>query len=113
MSYREAWVFVRHLPADSWTQTVIRDEHLDELANPEPSGSKFGPWSLLNHQVALLTDAVNRLTHVTQVSAKWQDKQGRPPEPPEPTPRPVQRMRQAPVQSEAAVLYLSRLRARG
>ena len=109
MSYREAWVFVRHLPADSWTQTVIRDEHLDELANPEPGETKFGPWSLLNHQVAVLTDAVNRLTYVESLG-KLKD-----PQPPEPTPRPVvaRNDRPRPLQSEAAVLYLDSIRAKG
>lgn len=107
MSYREAWVFIRHLPADSWTQTVIRDERLEELVNPEPEPSQpnFGPWSLLNHQVAVLTDAVKELTYVTAL--------GRLKDPPRPelTPRPVPRRRSTVIQSPEAIAYLEKLRA--
>jgi hypothetical protein len=91
MSYRELGVFVRHLPQDSWTQTIIRDEQLDELVNPEPEQEpaepKFGPWALLNYQLATLTDAVNQNTYMVMLAGGLKY-EGKDPVPPQPTPRP-------------------------
>lgn len=107
MSYRELGVFIRHLPQDSCTQTAIRDERLDDLANPEPqepAESKFGPWSLLNYQIASLTDAVNRLHYATAVG-KFKDI-----EPPHPVPRPGLKAAD-PRNPEPVVRYLEEMRA--
>lgn len=118
MSYRELWVFIAGLPQDSLTQTRLRDSsqrELAELVAPEPAGEqRFGPWALLNYQIAVLTDAVHELTYITKVAAGLKDRHGRDPEPPQPVARPgLQAGRPQRVQSEAAVLYLDRLRAKG
>jgi hypothetical protein len=110
MSYRELWVFIQHLPQESWTQTILRDQQFTELVNPssEPRpAEKFGPWALVNYQLAALTDAINSLRYVTAVAGRLQNVK-----PPDPTPRPGLE-RRVRVQSDAAVLYLDKLRARG
>lgn len=109
MSYRELWVLIQHLPQESWTQTVLRDAQFKELINPDerPEQQQFGPWALINYQMAALTDAVNRLCYATAVAFKFKGA-----EPPSPTPRPGLE-RRVRVQSDAAVVYLDKLRARG
>ncbi|MGZ4621454.1 MAG: hypothetical protein ACXVGF_04805 [Blastococcus sp.] len=101
-------MFIQHLPQDSATQTALRDSPDAPLQPAEPADGpqKFGPWALLNYQLAALTDAVNRVWYAEAVG-KFKDV-----EPPKPMPRPGL---ERPVrrQSEAAVLYLDRLRARG
>jgi hypothetical protein len=111
MSYRELFVFVRHLPQDSWTQTIIRDEKLDELVNPEPAEEssaepKFGPWSLLNYQMAALTDAVNLVYYASAVG-KFKDV-----DEPVRTPRPgLRAVERRPRNPEHVVRYLEEMRA--
>lgn len=110
MSYRELWVFLQHLPQESWTQTIIRDERVVDLVNPETERAerKFGPWRLDNYQLAAVVDAVSHL-ETTLGRLHGQDWKY-----PEPVPRPGLTSAQSrPRQSEAAVLYLSRLRATG
>lgn len=113
LSYRRLWVLVRHLPADSWTQTGLRDDpKLADLAAAEPDGErKFGPWSLTNFQLAALRDEIAGLHYLTAVIGQIKD-----PRLPEPTPRPglrAKREAERPRLPEAAVLYLDKLRARG
>jgi hypothetical protein len=111
MSYRELWVFIQYLPQESWTQTLLRDAKFSELINPsdaqKAAPQKFGPWAHRDYLMADLIDAVNRNTYVTAVAGHLKD-----PKPPEPTRRPGLE-RQVRVQSDAAVLYLDKLRARG
>lgn len=111
MSYRELWVLVQYLPQESWTQTVLRDQQLTELINPATVGDRaeqrFGPWALINYQLATLTDAVNDNTYVVAVAGRLKDPKAPAPVPRPGLDRPVRR------QSEAAVLYLKKLRARG
>lgn len=103
-------MLLRHLPMDSWTQTALRDEKFRELVDPDEQKKpeKFGPWRLDNYQLAALTDAVNHLSYLTGLIGQLQPK----PEPSPPTPRPGLN-RPVRRQSEAAVLYLDSLRARG
>jgi hypothetical protein len=100
MSYRELWVFLQHLPQDSWTQTVIRDEQFTELVHPatEQAERKFGPWRLDNYQLA----AVVTLGRLQGQDWKY----------PEPVPRPGLE-RSSRRQPEWAVAYLNKLRATG
>lgn len=108
LTYRELWSLLQMLPQESSTQTILRDDKFEELVNPEPGPGeqRFGPWSLLNYQVASLTDAVARLevTVARAFGADWKY--------PDPTPRPglYRRVRK---QSEDAVAYLKKLRGRG
>lgn len=111
MSYRELWVFIQHLPQESWTQTILRDRQFAELINPaderKAGPQKFGPWAHQDYLLAQLIDAVNRNTYVTAAVAGSKDAK-----PPEPTARPgIERLVRH--QSDAAVLYLDKLRARG
>lgn len=108
MSWREAWVFVRHLPADSWTQTALRDrDDLDDLRAPDVGEQRFGPWGLTNYQLTSLTEEIAWTRFVIARAAGF-DKY------PEPTPVPRPGRKAAEVarkQPEAAVLYLHKLRA--
>jgi hypothetical protein len=107
MSCRELGVLIRHLPQESWTQTALRDMPGEQLlAAPATGERKFGPWALVNHQLAALGDAVMRLevTVARSNGADWKY--------PDPTPRPGA-ARPVRKQSEANVLYLESLRARG
>lgn len=110
LSYRRLWVLLKHLPADSWTQTALRDSadsDLTELAVPERENQSFGPWALSNYQLAALTDEVAWLRFVVARTAGNKDY----PEP-KPQPRPGMR-RPRRVQTEANVRYLNSLRATG
>lgn len=106
---------LRHLPSESWTQKALQDERFADLASgavapePEPEEPRFGPWSLLNHQIAKLTDAVNQLTYLTAVVGDVDPK----PKPPEPTPRPGVLGNRPQRLSGDAVIYLKNLRAKG
>ena len=112
MSYRELWVFIKHLPIDSWTQTALRDQDdLEELRAPAPAEAeqRFGPWSLTNYQLASLVDEMAWTRFVIARTGRLD----RYPEP-QPVPRPGRKAKAiAPKQSEAAVIYLSKLRATG
>ena len=112
MSYRRLWVLVRHLPPESWTQTALRDESFDEaldaLVAPEAE-QRHGPWALANYQLARLTDEVAWLRYTVARTSPGNDKY---PEP-QPTPRPGLRRREPGGLSEAAVLYLNKLRPTG
>lgn len=113
LSYRRLWGLIKHLPPESWTQTALRDEDLadlDELAGPEPQpDERYGPWSHADYLLAALRDEVARLAFITARGAGFEKF----PEP-EPTPRPgVARRKPAPGLSEAAVLYLNKLRPTG
>jgi hypothetical protein len=59
MSYRELWVFIQHLPQESWTQTVCGTSvgGADQPGAAAGAGraEKFGPWALINYQIADLT----------------------------------------------------------
>lgn len=112
MSYRELWVFLKHLPIDSWTQTALRDrDDLEELRAPDVDAERqFGPWSLTNYQLASLVDEMawtRFLIARTNRLEKYPE--------PQPVPRPGRKAKAAiaPKQSEAAVIYLSKLRATG
>ena len=108
MSYRRLWVLVQQLPMESRTQTFLRDKPAAELVEPPSGPAKFGPWSQRDYLLALLIDAVRQGNYVSAVAARIEPK----PKPPEPVPRPgLDRPRR--VQSEANVLYLKNLRARG
>lgn len=111
LSYRRLWVLLDHLPMDSWTQTALRDAAIEGMPAREQDPDKFGPWALLNYQVARLTDAVARVEYVTAAGKFDKVKL------PEPTPRPgVKRQPVAqvdPKATEARVLYLNKIRARG
>ncbi|MCW2898494.1 MAG: hypothetical protein JWO67_759 [Streptosporangiaceae bacterium] len=108
MSYRELWEFVKHLPPESWTQTKLRDSDMTELIADEPGEPEFGPWSLVNYQLAALTDAINAVAYKVHVAGDLRPD----PEVPEPTPRPGLKPRvQQAVLSEAAVIYLNARRA--
>jgi hypothetical protein len=115
LSYRRLWVLVRHLPADSWTQTGLRDDpKLAELNPATPGGEqKFGPWRLENYQLAAVLDAIAGLHYLTAVVGNIKD-----PKAPDPTPRPGLRsnsdaVERDPELTEATVHYLDKLRARG
>lgn len=114
LSFRRLALLIRYLPSESWTQTELRNAHeddeLSDLAGPDEP-VKFGPWALENYQLAQLRDEIAELRFVvarTAGSEKY----------PEPTPAPrpgLKKRRAAPPQgmSEAAVLYLSKLRPTG
>lgn len=112
MSYRELGVLIRHLPTESWTQTALVDDgdDLDELVAPDQP-VRFGPWALTNHQLAALMDAINVLSYKVHVSGGLEPAA----KPPEPTPRPGLKQHRStqPGLSEAAVLYLNKLRPTG
>jgi hypothetical protein len=109
LSYRRLWVLIKYLPADSWTQTALRDaanSELEELTSPAED-VRFGPWALTNYQLAALTDEVAWLRFVVARTAGAEDY-------PQPTPtaRPgLSRPKR--VQSDANVRYLNSLRATG
>lgn len=105
MSYRRLWVLVDRLPAESWTQTQLRDDppaDLELAAAPQT----FGPWALDNYQMASLLDAVRHLEYTLAVvnGNEWT--------PPEPSPRPGTN-RPKLKQTEASISYLKGLRAKG
>jgi hypothetical protein len=109
MSYRELWVLISKLPQESWTQTALRDEPVEDLELPESSEEKFGPWALADFQRVTLIDAINRLAAVTA----WSNGNSKFP-PPEPLPRPGRRVvKREPQLSPAALDYLNSLRATG
>lgn len=95
-------MLLRGLPQDSRYQTVLRDT----VELPEPvSGDEepqFGPWSLLNYQLAALIDATNAVT----ASLAGGDR-------PEPAPRPLmKRRRSVPPVDPRAMAYLQAIRDR-
>jgi hypothetical protein len=102
-------VLIKHLPADSWTQTALRDaanSELAELASPQED-VRYGPWALTNYQLAGLTDEVAWLRFVVARTGGSEDYPQ-----PKPTPRPGVNRPQR-IQSEANVAYLNRFRATG
>jgi len=108
LSFRRLALLIRHLPADSWTQTALRDAADTELAEPSEADGpqKFGPWSLTNYQLAQLRDEIAALRYVV---AKTSGQDSYPEPQPTPRPglnRPIRR------QTAAAVAYLKRLRGR-
>lgn len=116
MSYRELWVFIKHLPPESATQTALRDEELegdlDDLVTATPVGEQqFGPWSHQDYLTAQLIDAVRENTYVAAISGRVDPK----PDPPTPVPRPGLRRQRAVSGelAEAQILYLNKIRARG
>lgn len=113
LSFRRLALCIRYLPSESWTQTELRNAREDdpaELTGPDEP-VKFGPWALENYQLASLRDEIAELRFVvarTAGSEKYPE--------PTPTPRPGLRQRLAaasPGLSEAAVLYLNKLRPTG
>lgn len=107
MSYRRLWVLLSRLPPESWTQTALRDvEEHKPLAAPTEE-RRFGPWAHTDYLLAELYDAIQANTYVTAVTGHIKD-----PVKPEPRPRPGLE-RPVAKQSDAAVLYLDKLRARG
>jgi hypothetical protein len=83
MSFRELWVFVQHLPQESWTQTVLRDDpERQALVNPSESDLKFGPWTHGDFLSVEIIDAIRHL-EVTVARSNGQDV-----EYPKPTQRP-------------------------
>jgi hypothetical protein len=107
MSYRELWALVEGLPQESWTQTALRDDpNRAELPAQAESEQHFGPWALVNFQLAVLTDAVRQLEFVL---ARVNGNKDYPK--PDPTPRPgmKQRVRQMvdSAEAEAARRYLA------
>lgn len=106
LSYRRLWVLVTKLPADSWTQTELRDS-APPVVDDERT-AKFGPWALINYQLAQLLDSVHRLEYVQAVSGGLEPK----PDPPKPVPKPgPSNVRQLRTPEEVA--YLQALRAKG
>lgn len=108
LSYRRLAVLIRHLPADSWTQTALRDATEHELVEVPDDGAprKFGPWALEHYQLADVADEIAALRYVL-IKAHGGDA-------PEPHPRPRPGLnRNVRRQSAAAVAYLKRLRNRG
>jgi hypothetical protein len=106
MSYRELWVLIQGLPQDSWTQTALRDDpNREQLPQQADSEQRFGPWSLENFQLAVLTDAVRQLEFVLARVNGTKDYPR-----PEPTPRPglkqVTRQVVDAAEAEAARRYL-------
>jgi hypothetical protein len=106
MSYRELWVLIEGLPQDSWTQTALRDDpNRANLPAQADGEQRFGPWSLANFQIAVLTDAVRQLEFVL---ARVNGNKDYPK--PEPTPRPglkqVTRQAVDAAEAEAARRYL-------
>jgi hypothetical protein len=99
-------VLVTRLPADSWTQTVLRDTAEPRLV--DDGEEKFGPWALINYQMAQLLDSIHRLEYVDAVAGGLEPR----PDPPKPTPRPgVSNIRR--LRSPQQVAYLQALRAKG
>jgi hypothetical protein len=107
MSYRRLWVLVTHLPADSWTQTALRDAPDPRPVDPLAE-EKFGPWALVNYQLAQLLDSVHRLEYVEAVAGGLEPK----PDPPQPVPKPG-RSNVRPLRTPEEVAYLAALRAKG
>jgi hypothetical protein len=98
-------VLVTRLPVDSWTQTELRDNAPPTVTVEGPP--KFGPWALVNYQLAQLLDSIHHLEYATVVMAG-----GKPPEPPAPVPKPgASNVRQMRTPEEIA--YLESLRAKG
>lgn len=87
MSYRELWVLIAHLPQESWTQTALRDspEHAEMRAAARNEPVRFGPWALLNYQLADLRDDVRGVQYALAVGL---DGLQAPATPPAPVPRP-------------------------
>jgi hypothetical protein len=106
MSYRRLWVLVTRLPADSWTQTELRDD--PTVASDPMAAPKFGPWALTNYQLAQLLDSVRRLEYVQAVAGGLDPK----PEPPKPVPKPGQ-TNVRPLRTPEEIAYLQALRAKG
>lgn len=111
LSYRRLWVLLKHLPADSSTQTKLRDaanSELEDLVAATPDQDvKFGPWALINYQLAKITDELAWLRYEQAHLGGAGDYPK-----PEPTPRPgLSRPRR--VQSDANIRYLNSLRATG
>lgn len=99
-------MLINRLPQESWTQTELRDETPDaELVAPMRE-QKFGPWALVNYQLADLRDSLRRLEYVTAVAGQLEPK----PKPPEPTPRPGVRLR---LISPSVATRLNEMRAKG
>jgi len=110
LSFRRLWVLIKHLPAESWTQTALRDadDGPEDLSPPEVE-QRHGPWALSNYQLVRLVDEVASLRFVTARGLGFAEY----PEP-EPTPRPGARSRKPQRGlSEAAVVYLNKLRPTG
>jgi hypothetical protein len=108
LSYRRLWVLVTKLPADSWTQTELRDNTPPAVMVDETQATKFGPWALINYQIAQLLDSVHRLEYVQAVAGGLEPK----PDPPKPVPKPgPSNVRQLRTPEEIA--YLQALRAKG
>jgi hypothetical protein len=101
-------VLIQGLPLDSWTQTALRDDpNREQLPERSAGDQKFGPWSLINFQLAALTDAVNLVAYYVHASNAKDPKAVKPPEP---TARPgmKQQVRQMvdAAEAEAARRYL-------
>jgi hypothetical protein len=75
---------------ESATRTMLRDTQPDpdteSVAVPEPGDAQFGPWALINYQLAALTDAVKAAAYYSAAAVAKT-----PPAPPKPTPRPGMR----------------------
>lgn len=110
MSYRELWVFIAHLPQESWTQTALRDspEHADMRAAAPAEPVRFGPWSLTNYQLAEVIDAIQRGTYTAAVVGHVDPA----PTFPKPTPRPGAEPRNVRALTPQGVAYLRKLHAR-
>jgi hypothetical protein len=100
-------VLVTKLPADSWTQTELRDSAPSALVE-DVTAPKFGPWALINYQLAQLLDSVHRLEYVEAVAGGLDPK----PDPPKPVPKPGP-SNVRPLRTPEEVAYLQALRAKG
>lgn len=100
-------MLLTRLPEDSWTQTELRDADDDEVELRRPAAETFGPWGLVNYQLAALTDAVSILQYIVARSngTDWPV--------PEPSPRPGAHARRRKRLTAAAADYLNSLRAGG
>lgn len=80
-------MLIERLPLESATRTALRDLPPPEDVEPSPQpvvddAARFGPWSLLNYQLAALTDAVKLAAYYSAAAVQKN------PTVPQPTPRP-------------------------
>jgi hypothetical protein len=107
LTFAELQAFIDHLPPESATQTVLRDQYTDkQLADMSVGLTAHGAWSKQHMLLAAIYDAIQFLTHVQIV------KTGTKSEAPEPMPRPGVVSRLARNNNPQAQAYLQAIRDR-